>query len=376
MNDPFCLFELETKRGINIVKVDVCIVGAGPGGALLAYLLARKNVSVVLIERTNQIGKTFRGEHLNEEGEAILNKYNLFDEVEKLGLLRMEKLEYWQNGELYKTILADSAIGHLGIHVPQAHLLQVLITAAEQYPTFHLMLSTKVDKLLQDEEGTYTGVKASRNEEIIIIESELVIGADGRNSTVRKQADLAVTIRKHGYDLLWARIPVPKNWEPTIKMALIEDKQISLFTQVNGYIQIGWNIEEGSFVSLRKQPFTPFIEQLILAFPELEQTVRENIQSWKDFVVLDVYSSTSENWGKKGLVLIGDAVHTMTPTGAFGLNSALKDADFLANLIDKNTIDQLNLADCATTRKKEVAKIQAIQIEKEQSFASQFVVMI
>ena len=63
-------------------------------------------------------------------------------------------------------------------------------------------------------------------------------------------------------------------------------------------------------------------------------------------------------------------------TGAFGLNSALKDADFLANLIDKNTIDQLNLADCATTRKKEVAKIQAIQIEKEQSFASQFVVMI
>ena len=376
MNDPFCLFELETKRGINIVKVDVCIVGAGPGGALLAYLLARKNVSVVLIERTNQIGKTFRGEHLNEEGEAILKKYNLFDEVEKLGLLRMEKLEYWQNGELYKTILADSAIGHLGIHVPQAHLLQVLITAAEQYPTFHLMLSTKVDKLLQDEEGTYTGVKASRNEEIIIIESELVIGADGRNSTVRKQADLAVTIRKHGYDLLWARIPVPKNWEPTIKMALIEDKQISLFTQVNGYIQIGWNIEEGSFVSLRKQPFTPFIEQLILAFPELEQTVRENIQSWKDFVVLDVYSSTSENWGKKGLALIGDAVHTMTPTGAFGLNSALKDADFLANLIDNNTIDQLNLADCAKTRKKEVAKIQAIQIEKEQSFASQFVVMI
>lgn len=376
MNDPFCLFELETKRGINIVKVDVCIVGAGPGGALLAYLLARKNVSVVLIERTNQIGKTFRGEHLNEEGEAILKKYNLFDEVEKLGLLRMEKLEYWQNGELYKTILADSAIGHLGIHVPQAHLLQVLITAAEQYPTFHLMLSTKVDKLLQDEEGTYTGVKASRNEEIIIIESELVIGADGRNSTVRKQADLAVTIRKHGYDLLWARIPAPKNWEPTIKMALIEDKQISFFTQVNGYIQIGWNIEEGSFVSLRKQPFTPFIEQLILAFPELEQTVRENIQSWKDFVVLDVYSSTSENWGKKGLALIGDAVHTMTPTGAFGLNSALKDADFLANLIDKNTIDQLNLADCATTRKKEVAKIQAIQIEKEQSFASQFVVMI
>ncbi|SDN99447.1 2-polyprenyl-6-methoxyphenol hydroxylase [Psychrobacillus sp. OK028] len=358
------------------MKVDVCIVGAGPGGALLAYLLAKKNVSVVLIERTNQIGKTFRGEHLNEEGETILKKYNLFDEVEQLGLLRMEQLEYWHNGKLFKTILPDPEVGHLGIHVPQAHLLQVLIAAAEQYSAFHLMLNTKVDELLQDENGTYTGIKAVNGEEIIIIESELVIGADGRNSTVRKKANLDVTTRKHGYDLLWARIPAPENWEPSIKMALIDDKQISLFSQTNGFIQIGWNIEEGSFPILRKLPFTPFIEQLIVAFPELEQTVRENIQSWKDFVLLDVYSSSSEHWGKKGVALIGDAVHTMTPTGAFGLNSALKDADFLASLIDHHTINQINLSDCATTRKKEVAKIQALQLEKEQSFASQFVVMV
>ena len=359
-----------------MMKIDVCIVGAGPGGALLAYLLAKKNISVVLIERTSQIGKTFRGEHLNEEGEAILKKYNLFDEVERIGLLRMEKLEYWQHGEVYKTILPEPDVGHLGIHVPQTHLLQVLIDAAAVYSTFHLMLNTKVEELLQDENGIYTGVKASNNEDEIIIESELIIGADGRYSTVRKKADLDVTIRKHGYDLLWARIPAPENWEPSIKMALIDDKQISLFTQVNGFVQIGWNIEEGSFATLRKQPFTPFIEQLILAFPILEQTVRENIKSWKDFVLLDVYSSTSENWGKKGLALIGDAVHTMTPTGAFGLNSALKDADYFSDLIDKKTITQLNTADCASVRKKEVAKIQAIQIEKEQSFASQFVVIV
>ncbi len=358
------------------MKVDVCIVGAGPGGALLAYLLAKKNVSVLLLERTNKIGKTFRGEHLNEEGEAILKKYNLFDEVEKLGLLRMENLEYWHDGELFKTILPDPAVGHLGIHVPQAHLLEVIIKAAQQFPTFHLMLNTKVDELLQDENETYIGVKAVQDGQKVVIESELVIGADGRYSTVRKKADLDVTVRKHGYDLLWARIPAPKNWTPSIKMTLIGDKQISLFTQAKGFIQIGWNIDEGSYAELRKLPFTPFIEQLIHAFPVLEHTVREHIQSWQDFVLLDVYSSTSENWGKKGVVLIGDAVHTMTPTGAFGLNSALKDADTLASLIDENMIAQLDFTTCATQRKKEVAKIQAIQVEKEQSFASQFVVMV
>jgi 2-polyprenyl-6-methoxyphenol hydroxylase-like FAD-dependent oxidoreductase len=206
------------------------------------------------------------------------------------------------------------------------------------------------------------------------VKSQLVIGADGRYSTIRKKADIDVTIRKHGYDLLWAKIPVPEGWEPSIKMALVNGKQLSLFTQALGYVQIGWNIEEGSYPELRKQPFKPFIDQLIEAFPSLEKSVSEHIQSWQDFVLLDVYSSECEIWGKEGVALIGDAAHTMTPTGAFGLNSALKDADALAELINKDYIEQLDLINCVTMRKKEVAKLQAIQIEKEQSFASQFFV--
>lgn len=355
-------------------KADVCIVGAGPGGALLAYLLAKKNVSVILLERHNGVAKEFRGEHLNEEGETILKKHELFDAVEELGLLRMETLEYWHNGELFKTILPEAQVGHLGIHVPQAHLLTVILDEARQYDHFSLMVNTRVSELLQDDNGRYYGVKALRDGQEIIIESEIVIGADGRYSTVRKKAEIDVAIRSHGYDLLWAKIPAPSGWSPSIKMALIDGKQLSLFTQAKGFIQIGWSIEEGSFSELRKEPFTPFIEQLTQAFPELEGTVRANIQSWQDFVLLDVHSSSVDTWGKDGVALIGDAVHTMTPTGAFGLNSSLKDADILASLINHEKISELNFIDCATKRKEEVAKLQAIQLEKEQSFASQFII--
>ncbi|SER78405.1 FAD-dependent monooxygenase [Psychrobacillus sp. OK032] len=357
-------------------KVDVCIVGAGPGGALLAYLLAKKNVSVILLEQHAAVGKAFRGEHLNEEGETILKEHGLFDAIEQLGLLRMEKLEYWHKGKPFKTILPDPQVGHLGIHVPQKHLLSILLEAAEEYPTFRSMMNTRVVELLEDESGYYNGVRAVKDGEEMLIESQLIIGADGRYSTVRKKAEIDVTIRKHGFDLLWARIPSPDDWEPSIRMALIDGKQLSLFTQAQGYIQIGWNIEEGAFPQLRKQPFTPFIDQLTEAFPQLEETVRNNIQTWKDFVLLDVYSSTSESWGKNGVALIGDAVHTMTPTGAFGLNSALKDADYLSSLIDKNYISQLNYIECANSRKREVEKLQEIQVEKEQTFASNFVVVV
>lgn len=353
-------------------EADVCIVGAGPGGSLLGYLLAKKGISVMLLEQNEELGKAFRGEHLNEEGEAVLKSHKLFEAVEALGLLRMEKLEYCTDGQTIKTIHPDSAVGHLGIHVPQAHLLKAILNNAQEFPHFTCLLNTKVTELITDESGRYTGVVASKDGELIEISSQLIIGADGRYSTIRKQSHIEMSKRKHGFDLLWAKIPAPQGWEPAIKMALIGEKQLSLFTQTNGFIQIGWNIEQGSFPKLRKQAFTPFIQQLTKAFPELKEIVTQHIQSWQDFVLLDVFSTQCDSWGTDGLVLLGDAVHTMTPTGAFGLNSALKDADCLSSLLSKETIQQFNVQTFQQMRKPDIEEVLMKQIEKEQTFAANF----
>ncbi len=357
------------------LKVDICVVGAGPGGTLLAYLLAKKNISVLLIEKSEKVGKFFRGEHVNEDGEEILKKHHLFDQVEELGLLRMEHIEYWQNGEFLKAIEPDPAIGHLSIHVPQANLLTAILNEARKLPNFHLWLNTSVSDLLQDESGRYHAIKTKQGESVQVVEADLIIGADGRYSTVRKKAGLDSMTREHGFDLLWARIPAPVNWSPSIKNAVIDDLQLAVYSQTNNYVQIGWNIEKGSFPALHKQPITPFIDKLIEAFPELEETVRKNIQSWHDFVLLDVFSSFSEEWGKDGLLCIGDAVHTMTPTGGFGLNCALKDADTLAELIHKDHLTQLDFAYYTTVRKREAKKLLASQLEIEQTYTENFAVL-
>ncbi|WP_312125660.1 FAD-dependent monooxygenase [Lysinibacillus boronitolerans] len=354
-------------------QADVCIVGAGPAGVLLSYLLAKKGLSVILLEQNIALGQAFRGEHLNEEGEAVLKSHHLFEAVEALGILRMEKLEYYVGGRAFKTILPDEAIGHLGIHVPQANLLKAILQKAQPFPNFTCLLHTKVTKLIVDATGHYSGVMAIKNGDPIKIDSQLIIGADDRYSTIRKQAQIDVQKQKHGFDLLWAKIPAPADWEPSIKMALIDDKQLSLFTQVGGYIQIGWNIEQGSFPQLRKLAFTPFIQQLVEAFPQLTKTVQAQITSWQDFVLLDVFSSHCNSWGTKGLVLLGDAVHTMTPTGAFGLNSALKDADCLAALLNKDTLGQFNVQYFQQMREQAIEEVLAKQIEKEQTFASNFI---
>ena len=133
----------------------------------------------------------------------------------------MERLEYWLDGQLAKTITPNPAVGHLGIHVPQGHLLQAIMEAAQAYDTFEYRLNSRVTELLQDASGRYNGVRAICNGEEFIVNCRLVVGADGRYSTVRKKANIDTTIRKHGYDLLWARIPAPTGWSPSIKMALV-----------------------------------------------------------------------------------------------------------------------------------------------------------
>jgi 2-polyprenyl-6-methoxyphenol hydroxylase-like FAD-dependent oxidoreductase len=362
------------------IKADVCIVGGGPGGALLAYILAKHNISTVLLERHEGIDKEFRGEHLNEEGELILKKYGLYKQIEEYGLLLMKRIEYWDRGQMIRSILPEEGKDHVGIHVPQNHLLKVILDESESLESHQALLGTTVTDLLVDETGRYIGVNATRHGEKVTIHSSVIIGADGRYSTVRKLADIPTTIIKHGYDLLWAKIPSPEGWEPTIKLAMVDEKQLALFTQYGGFIQIGWGIEEDSYSALRKQSFTQFTDRIRFAFPELTETVNQHITACKDFVVLKVQSCRCETWVKDGLVIMGDAAHTMSPTGAIGVNSALKDADILAkviiNAVKSGNFNTSQLKQFEHERRDEVEKQQHEQLYREATFKQNFVIPV
>jgi 2-polyprenyl-6-methoxyphenol hydroxylase-like FAD-dependent oxidoreductase len=358
---------------------DICIVGGGPGGALLAYILASQNIKTVLIERHHEINKEFRGEHLNDEGEWILKKYGLYEKIKDYGLLLMDKIEYWDHGECIKTITPQPLQQHVGIHVPQNHLLNVIFDRSRALNSYHELLGTTVSNLIKNEAGQYIGVKAKRKQEEITVYSSVIIGADGRYSTVRSLSEIPTTIIKHGYDLLWAKIPSPKGWEPTIKLAMVEGKQLAIFTQYGGFIQIGWGIEEDSYAALKKQSFQQFTDRIKQAFPELTDTVTQHITACKDFVVLKVQSCKCETWVKDGLVIMGDAAHTMSPTGAIGVNSALMDADILSQVIQKalqkQDFSSKQLLSFEQLRRPTIEKQQQDQLHRESTYKENFIVL-
>ncbi|WP_260984501.1 FAD-dependent monooxygenase [Paenibacillus xylanexedens] len=363
----------------DIRDTDVCIVGAGPGGALLSYLLNQKGISTLLIERQPHLHKSFRGELLNADGEAILNKHGLYSHIQEHGVLPLEQIQYWEEGNILHTINPDPIKGehHVGVHVPQDHLLEAITTQIEALNPMHqVRFNTVMTGLLRDKNGRVAGINVRQNGVPASIRASVVIGADGRYSAVRKHAGLVPEIRKHGYDLLWARIPAPPGWEPAVRMASMDGQQLALFSQYGGYVQIGWNIPEGGFAKLREQPFAPFVGKLVAAFPCLTDSVAAHIKNWSDFVLLSVESSYSSRWADDNVALIGDAAHTMTPTGAFGLNAALEDADVLAELLIQMADHDFSSSDVLqqlqAIRGSKVQQQLARQVEMESSFQQRY----
>ncbi|MCM3783076.1 FAD-dependent oxidoreductase [Neobacillus mesonae] len=358
------------------ISTDVCIVGAGPAGSFLAYLLAKQGISVVLLERQAKIHKLFRGELLNGDGEALLKQQGLYQEIVKMGLLPHQAVEYWSSGSVVQHIAPAGKETHLGIHVPQDHLLTVLLQKASAYPNFQLFTGAAFKNYILDSANRIVGVTAQINGEMASIQSRLIVGADGRASTIRKKSGIEPRIKQHPFDVLWARIPEPPNWAPATRMALIEEQQLALFSQTGGYVQIGWNIARGSFPELRKGSFLPFVARLTTTFPDLIPSVEANIRSWNDFVLLSVFSSLSETWAKDNVVLIGDAAHTMTPTGAFGVNAALEDAYELSLLI--SNLARAGYTDCSSLNKLEEQRIEKVklQLARQETMEMQFAAKI
>ena len=75
----------------------VLIVGSGPAGATLAYLLARNGVDVTLLERETDFSRTFRGEGLMPSGVDALIQMGLYDLLDTMPTRTLESWDVYVN---------------------------------------------------------------------------------------------------------------------------------------------------------------------------------------------------------------------------------------------------------------------------------------
>lgn len=313
-----------------------CIVGAGPAGAMLALLLARKGIEVTLLEEHGDFARDFRGDTVHPSTMEILDQLGLAE--------RALQLEH----TLAPTMAIETKPGTVTeinfqrlktrfpyiVLIPQVNFLEFLVAEAGRYPNFHLMMGSRAEKLIE-EDGYVHGVKYRAPDGMHELRAVLTIGADGRFSRIRKLAGIEPIKTSQPMDVLWFRIPRLES-DPPVKGGKLGIGEGHLYVQLNRgkEWQIGYTFLKGNFQAIKEaglEHLRAEIAAIIPAFAERMQTITE----WKQIAVLSIESSRVKHWYRSGLLLIGDAAHVMTPVGGVGINYAIQDAVAAANILSE-----------------------------------------
>ena len=159
----------------------------------------------------------------------------------------------------------------------------------------------------------------------------LVVGCDGRHSTVRERAGLPVEDVGAPIDVLWFRISRRES-DTEETTGHIEAGKMIVMLNRGDYWQCAYVIPKGGIETVKREGLPAFRERVVALSPFLRDRIGE-LKSFDDIKLLTVAIDRLRQWHRPGLLCIGDAAHAMSPVGGVGVNLAVQDAVAAANIL-------------------------------------------
>ncbi len=342
-----------------------CIVGGGPAGMVLGYLLARAGISVVVLEKHADFLRDFRGDTIHPSTLEIMHELGLLKAFLARPHQKLGQITAFVNDQ--EVTVAD--FSHLPtqckfiVFMPQWDFLNFIADEARKFPGFDLHMESEAKQLIQ-ENGRVCGVRAETAKGSLTVHADLVVASDGRNSDMRREAGLEVIDTGAPIDVLWMRLS-HKADDPTATAGRNASGRFFITIDRGDYWQCAYVIPKGYFEEIRAKGLDFFHHQIAQIAPFFQDRMTE-LDSWDKIKLLTVKVDHLREWAKPGLLCIGDAAHAMSPVGGVGINLAVQDAVATANLLAKPlqsgspTLDQLHFVQ--RRRQSPTQMIQRLQV--------------
>jgi 2-polyprenyl-6-methoxyphenol hydroxylase-like FAD-dependent oxidoreductase len=317
---------------VEMLETQCCIVGGGPAGMVLGFLLARAGVDVVVLEKHGDFLRDFRGDTIHPSTLQVLHELGLLDEFLKRPHQEATRI----SGVVGDVEVPVADFSHLPTRcqfiafMPQWDFLDFMAEHAKRYPTFHLRMQAEVKDLVE-EGAKIVGVRATTPQGPLEVRARLTVGADGRHSTVRERAGLEVEDLGAPIDVLWMRLSRQPT-DPNQPLGRFDRGKIFVMLFRGEYWQCGYIIPKGGLDELRRKGIESFRENIAQIAPVMKDRVGE-LKDWDDIKLLTVTVDRLKTWHRPGLLCIGDSAHAMSPIGGVGINLAIQDAVATANIL-------------------------------------------
>ena len=327
------------------IQTTCCIVGGGPAGMVLGFLLARAGVDVQVLEKHADFLRDFRGDTIHPSTFELVYELGVLEDFLRRPHQELTSIA----GVIDDTTVTIADFSHLPTHckfvglMPQWDFLNFIAEKARAYPEFHLRMESEVTDLIL-ESGRVAGVRAQTKQGPLEIRADLTVGADGRRSTVRKQAGLEVIDLGAPIDVLWMRIPRDQS-DGEQTLGRFQAGKILVMLNRADYWQCAYVIAKGTFDEMKREGLPAFRQGLLELAPSLGNRI-EALKDWSDISLLSVSVDRLRDWSRTGLLCIGDSAHAMSPVGGVGINLAIQDAVAAANalaqaLLNRAPVDEL-----------------------------------
>lgn len=344
----------------NLINVDIAIVGAGLVGAALAASLKDSGLNIALIDNQTEASLQrslapassvnefeARVSALTVASQSVLNEIGAWEKMDPQKIQAYQKMKVWDE-------LGTAAIEFDSAELYQDSLgcileNQLIISALHKV----LAKQTNLKRFLGNKLNTIQLVEGETEQHLLTLESgqliqcKLLVAADGANSRVRQWAAMPTREWDYQHEAIVATIKTAKKHQNTAWQRFSESGPLAFLPLADAdntqqYCSIVWSQETARAKSLMALSETEFLNELAKS---IEFNLGE-LDAVSTRYAIPLRQRHAKTYVKPGIVLLGDAAHTIHPLAGQGVNLGFKDVKVLADILkeaDKQGLEVNNL---------------------------------